>query len=201
MGCPRNSSAGSRNRPRRRRSRHSSLTCCNCVSPSPAPRRVVCCNYVSHSNTYIVRAPFPHQKHICILAAPTEEGFANLSAHDCTTPRFCTGALGTKLILVLGHTKCGAINGATKDSSNLKELVLASLQIKQYGLKRLCMVPTFPEGPVRVPLQFWTQDSKPTYTDTFTVMCVYIHIYVYIYIYISYIYIHTAAYTSTYMYT
>mmetsp|Transcript_38338 Transcript_38338/g.68558 ORF Transcript_38338/g.68558 Transcript_38338/m.68558 type:complete len:753 (-) Transcript_38338:104-2362(-) len=28
---------------------------------------------------------------------------------------FCTGALGTKLILVLGHTKCGAINGATKD--------------------------------------------------------------------------------------
>ncbi|CAJ1351961.1 unnamed protein product [Effrenium voratum] len=27
---------------------------------------------------------------------------------------FCTGALGSRLIVVLGHTKCGAINGATK---------------------------------------------------------------------------------------
>jgi len=27
---------------------------------------------------------------------------------------FCTGKLGSRLILVLGHTKCGAIYGATK---------------------------------------------------------------------------------------
>ena len=27
---------------------------------------------------------------------------------------FCTGKFGSRLILVLGHTKCGAIYGATK---------------------------------------------------------------------------------------
>ena len=27
---------------------------------------------------------------------------------------FCTGKLGSRLILVLGHTKCGAIAGATQ---------------------------------------------------------------------------------------
>ena len=27
---------------------------------------------------------------------------------------FCTGALGSRLVLVLGHTKCGAVYGATK---------------------------------------------------------------------------------------
>ena len=27
---------------------------------------------------------------------------------------FCTGALNTRLIFVLGHTACGAIKGATK---------------------------------------------------------------------------------------
>ena len=37
---------------------------------------------------------------------------------------FCTGKLGSRLILVLGHTKCGAIYGATKtfmDASNASQ--------------------------------------------------------------------------------